>query len=133
MKKTQGSNSVQSNLTHPVEIGEPSGSKTPYDLPFESLIPNGDPAPHDIADGQVPLPIKETILDAEISAPLEQNGEVTLSQMEVESHNLDGSGMIKVEHSLTERHLELIYHTENGKLFCILCEYVAFTPLRISH
>jgi hypothetical protein len=125
------------NLTHPAEVREPSSPKAPYDLPFENLIPNDDPAPHDIADDQMPLSIKQTTPGAEISAPLDQNDEVTLSQMEVESHNLDSGGMIKLEHNgspgLTDRHLELIYHTENGKLFCVLCEYVPFTPLGISH
>jgi hypothetical protein len=95
------------NLTHPAEVREPSSPKAP-------------------------LSIKETTPGAEISAPLDQNDEVTLSQMEVESHNLDSGGMIKLEHNgspgLTDRHLELIYHTENGKLFCVLCEYVPFTP-----
>jgi hypothetical protein len=135
LSQPQGSHSVPSNSTNQADIGESNSTEAPFNLrPFESLDPNGDQALHDILQDQLSLAADESVHHVEANASLNQNRDVTSSQPEFGLRDLGTGGMrIKLEHNenpgLTEHHLELIYQTENGKLFCILCAYVSSTLL----
>jgi hypothetical protein len=126
-RQTRGDTTIQLHSSRP-ESPASDSSDTSTDLSFDDR-PGIVPAPDHITQEPLP-PVNASVIRVETNTVLDRNAEDKPMEMEVQSRHVDTSVTLKPEPNenligLNQHHLELIYQTDNGRLFCGLCAYVS--------
>lgn len=123
--QTRGDTAFQSHSSRPESPASDSSLTS-----IDDDGPSVGPALDHITQEQL-SPVNASEMRMETNADLNQNAEDKPMEMEVQSRHVDSGETIKLEPNenlvgLNQHHLELIYQTDNGRLFCGLCAYVSF-------